>query len=79
MALAARDAYGPADTVFTRTPHYFTNQANESNRDVMEFLLWKRKADQLGIRLKPEILPLSNIPGYLPPFFLSPGRVFVRS
>ena len=36
-------------------------------------------ADQLGIRLKPEILPLSNIPGYLPPFFLSPGRVFVRS
>ena len=36
-------------------------------------------ADQLGIRLKPEILPLSNSAGYLPPFFLSPGRVFVRS
>ena len=36
-------------------------------------------ADQLGIRLKPEILPLSNVAGYLPPFFLSPGRVFVRS
>lgn len=36
-------------------------------------------ADTIGIRLKPEILPLSNIPGYLPPFLLSPGRVFTRS
>ncbi len=35
-------------------------------------------ADQIGIRLKPEILPLSNIPTYLPPFMLSPGRVFTR-
>lgn len=35
-------------------------------------------ADVIGIRLKPEILPLSNIPAYLPPFLLSPGRVFVR-
>lgn len=33
-------------------------------------------ADQLGIRLKPEVLPLGNIPGYLPPFLLSPGTVF---
>ena len=30
--------------------------------------------DMLGIRLKPEVLPFSNIPGYLPPFLLSPGR-----
>ncbi len=28
--------------------------------------------DVLGIRLKPEVLPFSNIPAYLPPFFLSP-------
>ncbi|MDR3494963.1 MAG: M24 family metallopeptidase [Ancalomicrobiaceae bacterium] len=30
--------------------------------------------DQLGIRLKPEVLPLSNIPAYLAPFLLSPHR-----
>jgi hypothetical protein len=35
-------------------------------------------ADKLGIRLKPEVLPFSNIPGYLPPFLLSPRQVFVR-
>jgi peptidase M24-like protein len=27
---------------------------------------------QLGIRLKPEVLPFSNIPAYLPPYLLSP-------
>ncbi len=32
-------------------------------------------ADVLGIRLKPEVLPFSNIPAYLPPFLLSPTRV----
>jgi hypothetical protein len=35
-------------------------------------------ADQLGIRLKPEVLPLSNLQGYLPPFILSPGRALTR-
>jgi Xaa-Pro aminopeptidase len=30
--------------------------------------------DALGIRLKPEVLPFSNIPAYLPPYLLSPGR-----
>lgn len=35
-------------------------------------------ADAIGIRLKPEVLPFSNIPAYLPPFFLSPGRVLTR-
>jgi Xaa-Pro aminopeptidase len=30
-------------------------------------------ADQLGIRLKPEVLPLSNLAGYLPPYWLAPG------
>jgi len=29
----------------------------------------------LGIRLRPEVLPFSNMPAYLPPFFLSPNRV----
>lgn len=27
--------------------------------------------DVLGIELKPEVLPFSNIPAYLPPFWLS--------
>ena len=36
-------------------------------------------ADLIGIRLKPEILPLSNIPAYLPPFLLAPTRVLTRS
>jgi hypothetical protein len=35
-------------------------------------------ADVLGIRLKPEVLPFSNIAGYLPPFLLSPRRVLAR-
>jgi hypothetical protein len=30
--------------------------------------------DSLGIRLKPEVLPFSNIPAYLPPYVLSPDR-----
>jgi hypothetical protein len=40
---------------------------------------WKRMTarrafmiEQLGIRLKPEVLPLGNIPAWLPPFWLSP-------
>jgi hypothetical protein len=28
--------------------------------------------DALGIRLKPEVLPFSNIPAFLPPFLLNP-------
>ena len=31
-------------------------------------------ADALGIRLKPEVLPFSNMPAWLPPFWLQPGR-----
>jgi hypothetical protein len=30
-------------------------------------------AAQLGIRLKPEVLPLSSLAGYLPPYWLAPG------
>jgi hypothetical protein len=29
---------------------------------------------QLGISLHPDVMPFSNIPAYLPPFLLSPGR-----
>jgi hypothetical protein len=35
-------------------------------------------ADVLGIRLKPEVLPFSNLAGILPPFLLSPRRVLAR-
>ena len=31
-------------------------------------------ADVLGIALHPDVLPFSNLPAYLPPFLLSPGR-----
>jgi hypothetical protein len=30
--------------------------------------------EQVGIHLKPEVLPFSNLPAYLPPFWLAPGR-----
>jgi Xaa-Pro aminopeptidase len=32
--------------------------------------------DELGIQLKPEVLPFSNLAGHLPPFILNPGRAF---
>lgn len=32
-------------------------------------------ADVLGIHPKPEVLPLSNLAGAMPPFWLSPGRI----
>lgn len=33
----------------------------------------------LGIRIKPEVLPFSNIPAYLPPFLLAPYRALRRA
>jgi hypothetical protein len=33
--------------------------------------------DELGIDLHADVLPLSNIPAYLPPFLLAPDRVMV--
>ncbi len=36
-------------------------------------------ADTLGIRLKPEVLPFSNLAGYLPPFLLAPGKALTKS
>jgi Xaa-Pro aminopeptidase len=48
--------------------------------------LWQRvgrrrafMADTLGIRLKPEVLPLSNLAGYLPPYWLSPNLAMRRA
>jgi hypothetical protein len=35
-------------------------------------------ADALGIRLDESVLPLSNTPGWLPPYALEPGRILVR-
>jgi Creatinase/Prolidase N-terminal domain len=32
----------------------------------------------IGIRLKPEVLPFSNIPAYLPPYMLSPEKALVK-
>jgi len=31
--------------------------------------------ESIGIRLRPDVLPFSNIPAYLPPFLLRPDRV----
>ena len=36
-------------------------------------------ADSLGITLRPEVLPLSNLAGYLPPFWLSPHQAMRRT
>ena len=33
----------------------------------------------LGIRIKPEVLPFSNLPGYLPPFVFAPGTALRMS
>jgi hypothetical protein len=48
--------------------------------------LWQRvgrrrtfMADALGIQLKPEVLPLSNLAGYLPPYWLSANLAMRRT
>ena len=48
--------------------------------------LWQRvgrrrtfMAEALGIRLKPEVLPLSNLAGYLPPYWLSADLAMRRA
>jgi len=62
--------------------------ADESLRAALERshpALWRRVAARrafmrkaLGIRLDDSVLPLGNIPGWLPPYALDLGRVFVR-
>ena len=39
---------------------------------------WAFMAERLGISLSPEVLPLSNIPGLVPPYFLNPRLVLAR-
>jgi hypothetical protein len=74
----------------TNTPYHTTNiedgiaLADEALRRAFEQQypdawgrIQQRRAfmrDVLGIRLKPEVLPFSNIPAYLPPFWLSPQQ-----
>jgi hypothetical protein len=74
----------------TNTPYHTTNiedgiaLADEALRQSFEQQYphaWKRiqqrrtfMHDMLGIHLKPEVLPFSNIPAYLPPFWLSPQQ-----
>ncbi len=36
-------------------------------------------ADVLGIRLKPEVMPLSNLAGAMPPYWLSPATIVSRA
>lgn len=47
--------------------------------------LWQRvgrrrsfMAGALGIKLRPEVLPMSNLAGYLPPYWLAPGLAMRR-
>jgi hypothetical protein len=35
-------------------------------------------AESLGIDLHPDVLPLSNMPGFLPPFLLRPELAMTR-
>ncbi|MBI5928692.1 MAG: M24 family metallopeptidase [Chloroflexi bacterium] len=72
----------------TGTPYFTTNiedgiaLADENLRQVFATKYpeaWRRiqarrdfMENALGIHLKPEVLPFSNIPAYLPPFLLSP-------
>jgi hypothetical protein len=75
----------------TGTEHFTSNiedgiaLADEELRDALATRFpeaWQRitarrafMADELGIRLAPEVLPLSDIPAYLPPFVLRPDHV----
>jgi hypothetical protein len=74
----------------TNSPYHTTNiedgiaLADEALRQEFEqkypgawMRIQQRRAfmhDILGIHLKPEVLPFSNIPAYLPPFWLSPQQ-----
>jgi hypothetical protein len=56
------------------------DQVKEKHPDAWRRIEARRNfmADVLGIRLKPEVLPLSNLQGYLAPFVLSPRAAFVH-
>lgn len=77
----------------TGTPYFTTNiedgiaLADEALREELVSLYpeaWTRiearrafMMDTLGIRLKPEVLPFSNIPAFLPPFWLARDKAMV--
>jgi hypothetical protein len=77
----------------TNSPYHTTNVedgialADEALRGAFEKAYpeaWQRiqqrrafMHDVLGITLHPEVLPFSNIPAYLPPFWLAPGRAML--
>jgi Xaa-Pro aminopeptidase len=79
----------------TGTAYHTTNiedgvaLADEAARDDLAARypgLWQRvttrrrfMAEVLGIRLRPEVLPLSDLAGYLPPFWLSPQLAMRRA
>jgi hypothetical protein len=79
----------------TGTAYHTTNiedgvaLADEAARDDLAARypgLWARvtrrrqfMAEALGIRLRPEVLPLSDLAGYLPPFWLSPQLAMRRA
>jgi Metallopeptidase family M24/Creatinase/Prolidase N-terminal domain len=79
----------------TGTAYHTTNVedgvalADEAARDDLAARypdLWQRvtarrrfMAEVLGIRLRPEVLPLSDLAGYLPPFWLSPQLAMRRT
>jgi Creatinase/Prolidase N-terminal domain len=63
--------------------------ADEAARDDLAArypALWQRvttrrqfMAEVLGIRLRPDVLPLSDLAGYLPPYWLAPHRAMRRA
>ena len=79
----------------TGTAYHTTNiedgvaLAGEAARDDLAArypTLWRRvttrrrfMAEVLGIRLRPEVLPLSNLAGYLPPYWLAPHLAMRRA
>ena len=79
----------------TGTPYFTTNVedglalADETLRatfaatypDAWGRIEWRRRfmIDTLGIELHPDVLPLSNLAGHLPPFLLRPDRAMRRA
>ena len=56
-----------------------TNKFAEKFPDAAKRIAARRAfmRDQLGIALKPEVLPMSNLASFLPPYWLSPDRAMV--
>jgi hypothetical protein len=54
------------------------NSLMEHYPEAMDRIIARRDymVDELGIMIKPEVLPFSNLAGHLPPFILNPGRAF---